>query len=219
MGGKGKNTITKCNDINNCMTIGSMLVLYYLWQGYYAKALSVINELRPSLQSLKISPMAQILWYMTESAYENATASFDASQKAAIKGLEIAQSSGVHTMDSALSSLQVYISINRGDLAAAADSLDKMASMTNAARGMDVAHHHHLISMTALHNGEFHSAVEHAQFALKMIIEKGAPFSQEAYRINLAQALLYSGEQEKPIAYLTEARSIARSMKNVLFRV
>lgn len=176
-----------------CLGAGS----YYQRIGDLAKINQVIGEIKEIAKSSSISLSKLILSKMARaSLYRFMTGDQELHLKFVNEGLEMSQTSGIYTWDHMLFSQGAVSCLDKGDLAGAGEFLRKMEPLIGSQPRSAFFYWFTSAQYYAL-LGELRQAVEHARIAQKLIVEIGYPFYEALSRLQMAELLHQTCENQK----------------------
>ena len=210
-----KGIVQYSSDISLRVMVGHHLLLYYLWwTGDRGKVRQLLAMLRPVIQGTGIPPLALIGLYSIEAASLWGTAAQDECMKAVNKGLEIAQSSGVHAMDFMLYAQGTWGALTSGNFSLAREFLCKIESILDKTRYLDASHYHFHEYFMAWHKGDVQRASEHAKYSYILACLSGSPWGIAVTHLEMGRALYEQGDRERAMDHLAKSRSIARTFQS-----
>lgn len=176
-----------------CMGAG----YYYQKIGDLAKINLVIREMEEIAKSPSISHSTLILSkVLRASLYRFMTGDQELHLKLVNEGLEMSQTSGIYTWDHILFSQRVAHCLDQGDLAGAGEFLRRMEPLI-ASRPRSAFFYRFTSAQYYALLGELRQAVEHARIGQKLIVEIGYPFYEALSRLQMAELLHQTGENQK----------------------
>lgn len=197
------------------MFIGYNLVMFWLRTCHIARAGIFTELLREEYLSPDVSDVQKLAWYRAMALYKFYVSSGRESLEFCKKGLELAETSGIHIYDSMLMGLGVYNGVAYGDFQGAADYLKRMSAMQNSPRSFDVMYYHHMASLVAAHQDRLADAIEHARTCLNISKKLGFKFQHfiqmYGYTYILAKAKKY-GEMQPLIDEMHEFSKLTNSV-------
>jgi LuxR family maltose regulon positive regulatory protein len=200
------------HDRELSILLGGYVIIYFLWRGDMIKAGGIIERLDPWAHSSDISPLVCILWLCAVALYHSVQGEIEACLKSVKEGLEIAQNTSLHRWDFLLSAQAARCSLVIGDLESAEIWITRMANTMHGHSHINGGFYQHLRANAAAQRGDWQQAVEHARTGLAMAIEAGVPFLEGHCRIDLARALLGSGDAVEWPGHLQIAYTIGQGM-------
>lgn len=209
--------LLESEDPNQRIRIGHHLLIYYTWWiGDLSRATLVMNTIRPLVKPERIAPLAFITWCTMEAAYHWFTASYESCLRAVETGLQTAEATGVHVFDFLLLIQGVFGALINNDTEQARVFLVRAAETLGPGRRLDTATYHYAAAIVALAHRDPLAALAHAQAAVALADETGAPFARAAYRIALSQALFECGGRlREALRHLAAARRLGRAMRSL----
>jgi DNA-binding SARP family transcriptional activator len=131
------------------------------------------------------------------------------------EGLEMSQTSGIYTWDHMLFSAGAVSCLDKGDLAGAGEFLRRMEPLI-ASRPRSAFSYRFTAAQYYALLGELRHAVEHARIAQKLIVEIGYPFYEALSRLQMAELLHQTGENQKASEQLKIAGEIVNQMGSLI---
>ncbi|KJS32976.1 MAG: hypothetical protein VR64_03380 [Desulfatitalea sp. BRH_c12] len=197
---------------------GTSLTIYYWWLGNYAMLDTIVKQLGSAAASPLASPLTAITYKWQEATWAAFCCASPALCLEAVReGLEIARSSGVHSLDFLLCGEGASGSLMKEDMDSAGSYLGRMASVMHGHNSQSL--YHFLFSWYAYLAGSRADAVVHAEQALALSVESGAIFPEAICRLAYANLLLESDMPVEAAAQIATARHIieATGSENLLF--
>ena len=201
-------------DINMRIGLGNHLVIYYLWYGYFPKAGTLIDTLRPLSRRKDNDPLTQQTWFVMEAMYSWFAADGKTCMEAVTKGLKNAEENGVHLLDQYLLAQGVYSGLTLEDPSAAYSCLEKMSHI-NSPRLMDKSLYHYQASSVDWHRGDLKRAIVHGEDAVKLAGETGSPLPHALCLIELALTHFDNEDHEEATLRINEACHVGRKMNGI----
>lgn len=207
-----RSVVLNARDVRTRMILGNQLLHYYTsWLGDLANARLLIEAVRRPVNAADVGPLARIAWCAMEAGYHFYMMAHEECLRAVNDGLATAEQTGARFMNSLLLSQGMIGSLTAGDLTTAARLLQSAAAMMSSGRQLDRAHYHFLVFLDAFYRKDTQHALTSAREAVALGDAAGVPFCQALYRLVLAHALYNRGDRREALAYLAQARRIARS--------
>lgn len=208
------NALRAATDPQQRLTLGKFVFFYYLFRGDLAKIGLIFTEVKPVVDSAQVSPLALLHQRLIETIYGWCTASHETARAALEQALEIGRSTGLHIWLCATYAQGVYLSLSAEDIATAESYLDKMQSLTNPKRRLDVAHYQYVRSGVALSKGDLQNALTYARASVANMEAVGGRFAAAAFRIGLAQILTSGGKHQEARRHFAQALEFARKFNS-----
>jgi LuxR family maltose regulon positive regulatory protein len=209
--------VEKTSDIGQRIMIGSYLSTYYMFMGSHSKLAFLQNLLRPQSRSAETAPLAEILWHSFEAVYYWLKVLPLDALASANHGIAKANSTGVHLVDFSLYTHGTYAALLAGDFQSADEYLGKLAAITNGNRRLELGYYYYARGFAALLREDFPAALLHAEKALRLTLEVGAPAPEAMCRIGLAQVHLELKNYKQAGVELAHAHRISSGMRSKWF--
>jgi DNA-binding SARP family transcriptional activator len=206
------------SDMGNSLRLlaGSYLSHYYYWIGDILQAGVVIDIMDELLKSVDLSPLDFMTVMMQKAVHGWFTADCKGCMEAVHQGLAAAEKSGVHLVDNWLLAQGVYAMLSLDDPGKATALLDRMKSVLNSQRSLDISHYYYLSSMYHLQKGDLELALRHSENSMRIARETGTPFPEGLNAITAAQICFETGDAAKAREFTLRAREIGREMHSHL---
>lgn len=207
-------------DIPTRVMVGHHLLFYHAWwSGDQGKASQLVDMLRQSVENKRATPLALIGWYAIEATYQwKMPASQEACLAAVKKGLEIAESSGIHMFDTLLYAQGAWGALTFGDLDLGREFLHKMQATLNPLRHADICQYHMQAFMEASLRGDRALAAEHAESSFAAGQATGAPFGIAVVHVVMGLARYAQGARKLAFTHLATASEMAEDMRSDLVK-
>ena len=201
-------------DRDLSVLVGGYLIVGLLWWGDTVKARGVIDRLVSWADLPDTSPVVFILWSCAVALYHSVQGETVACRRPVEAALGLAERTGLHAFDSLLHAQMARCCLIAGDLPGAEAWMSAMASTMRSHTHIQGSFYQHLKSNLAAQRGNWQQAVEHGRTGLAMAIEAGTPFPEAHCRIDLARALLGSGDHAEWTQHLVAAHTIGQAMNS-----
>jgi hypothetical protein len=185
-----------------------------MWTGLYGRAADLIGAMREAAGASGVSPFSLITLKNIETMYAMLTADAAACEKAMREGLEIVQTTGVHTWTFQLLVYGYGGALGSGNLAAAQALRKELETHTATAGRFNLCLYHHFEAWEAMLRRDLMGALQKEKAALRMAIEVGCPLFEVLCRLALAEILAECRDERKCIAHLQTLRDIVRGIDN-----
>jgi len=201
-------------DPNLKIFVGLLCSLTLMWTGLYAKAQALIEAMRRFAAAPGVSPFSQLTLKNVEAMYFMLTAQREPCLRASDEGLEIAQSTGVHTWSFQLLVYAYGGALAGQDLDAAAALARKLEPHAPTAGRFNLCLYHHFQAWEAMLRKDLMRALQQERVALRMAMEVGCPYFEVLCRLALAEILAECGDERRSIAHLQELRPQVEAVNN-----
>jgi DNA-binding SARP family transcriptional activator len=161
-----------------------------------------------------VSPFSQLTLKNVEAMYCMLTAQREPCLRASEEGLEIAQTTGVHTWTFQLLVYAYGGALAGQDLDTAAALARKLEPHAAAAGRFNLCLYHHFQAWEAMLRKDLMRALQQERVALRMAVEVGCPYFEVLCRLALAEILAECGDERKCIAHLQELRPLVEAVNN-----
>src|SRR4051812_47309634 len=172
------------------------VICYWISRGHVARSRAIFDELHASLPNdeLELGRLWRIAVEATLSWHE---ADYGRSRRLVAKGLALAQTSGIRSMDAMLIGARAYCELIACDLDSAAKSLAEARASTDETEMVRIGHQHYLEGWKAFLDHDLPAAHAHAVAADRLAMQGGFGVGIIAARLALAQTLYERGEREE----------------------
>lgn len=201
-------------DANLRMFVGLLAALSILYTGHFARAWSLIEQMRQISAHEGVTPFSLLTLKTLETTCFMLGAECEPCLRAAGEGLELARATGVSEWR-----FQILVSAYGGalggqDMAAAARLLKELEARSGGAGRLNLCMFHYCQAWDAMLRHDAMRALQQGRAALRMAVEVGCPFYEALCRLALAQILAECGDEAKCIAQLRQMRAIVRGIDN-----
>jgi LuxR family maltose regulon positive regulatory protein len=191
------------------------LAIYRIYVGDFQKAWSAIESVQQLAPSRDASPLALMGAKRAEAFFYNRKGeSHERCSKAVFDGLELCRKTGAHVMDHMLLAQVISSALNTGDCITAGNFLKKMALFLGSLKPWEKWTYHLLRGREGLARGNLEQASLHAELALKISTEVGAPFSLVNCHLVKAHVMHELGKNQQAAEHLAQAFIMARRIKS-----
>jgi len=211
---KASAMIRECKDIQVRLQATLYLFLYFIWIGDFPRARGIVESTREWISSSTSYPQRSILFALFEARLHCGVAQFDDSIRSGVRGLEIANASGIHLWDFLLLGEETSAFLGRGDLDSASACLRQMAPFLGTDQKYNQAFFHHLSSWHAALKGDIPLALSLEETADALVTDCGAPCGIALGNLYMARLEDEIGKTEDAANHLEKAERIARGMKS-----
>ena len=157
---------------------GSYLFHYLSWTGDMCQARIVIDITREIMKTFEPTPLVFVTNKVNEALYRWFSGDLKGCLENVAQGLAVAERNGVHMHDNLLMAQEVYAKLSLSDPGSAGAVLEKMKSVLNSNRHLDISHYNYLQSVHHLHTGNLDLALRHIMEALRASQATGTPFPE-----------------------------------------
>lgn len=196
-------------DRDISLLLGGYAIIWLLWRGETAKARGVIERVGPWADPA--SPIVYILWSCALGLYHSVQGDTEPCRTAIEAGLAVARRSGLQGFDFLLMAQMARCCLVAGDTADAEKWLAAMGGSMGSHRQVTGAFYCHLHGNAAGQRGNWLQALEFARSGMRMAEESGMPVLVAHCHIDLARALLGSGDAQEWATHIGEAEVIAQA--------
>ncbi len=201
-------------DPNLRMFVGLLCSLTLMWTGLYGKARALIDAMRAIAGAEAVTPFSRLTLTNVEAMYCMLTADRAGGLAAMRAGLELAETTGVHTWTFQLLANGYGAALGEGDLEAAAELAARLEGRAAGAGRFNLCLYHHFRAWEAALRRDLMRALQEERLALRMAIEVGCPYFEALCRLALAETLAECGDERKCIAQLQQLRPIVEGINN-----
>lgn len=196
----------KTEDPTRRISIGSNLVLYFLWTGRFNESEALIATLAPGLQSAKMAPLPYLMWLRSEALHYFYVTRPEQGLETLRKGLRIAGETGIHTIDLMFYGTGIYHAAVIGDAVLAREFLDKMSTALEPGSCYAAIYHATQSGLAFLMQEKPVEAVAMTEKGLRLAAEAGVPLIVFAYQAQMAFILLETNNLSRARPYLDNLR-------------
>ncbi|HTP29598.1 MAG TPA: hypothetical protein VMK12_28525, partial [Anaeromyxobacteraceae bacterium] len=176
-----------CGDPRLRLMVGRPLALYYAWWGAdLPKARILLKALRDLVVGNADNPGVAISWLIADANLQRRLGRPDACIETVDRALAMAAENGLRLWNPFLVSLRCWATMMKGDLDAAGQALEQMASQLEGATRLARCASHYAASILARWKGEHHAAREHGRLAVDLAIASGVPLAEARCRLEWA---------------------------------
>jgi hypothetical protein len=169
------------------------------------RARAAAIEFAPLACSAETSPPQRVAWSWSHAMHYSSLADFARWREANLKAQALAAEAGLGYMLGVLRLFEAWASLASGDLAAAAELLDRLADEIDRARPNDIALYHFLLSWLALLRERPRTALEHARKSVEIARELASVGPVICSLGAYSRALAECGETGRAVAVAREA--------------
>ncbi len=190
------------------------LTPYYLWTGEIFQIGTFVKRLEEGVTKSNIR--VQLNWLIWKTFYEANVGAADESLQAAMKGLELAASTGAHEGDFQLIGYAIIGQLGVGNVGVARSLLNRMAQLPLSGQ-VNEAMYSHFVFMVALHEGDLQRAATDAAKAVRLANSCSLDVGSISYSVGLAFANLALGNTDEVVRLLNYAKPKALAMRSKLY--
>ena len=192
------------------------LALHYIFIGDFAKAWENVKLIQEFIKRKECNHLCIIASRLREAIYYVFMAQSEQCLKVVSEILKIAQSSGIHILDSRFLGFAAAASLTSGDISEAKIFLQKMSLELKSDSYFDTSFYYFLSSWNAILQGDIPLALTNQERALADSVRCGSPLPDANYHLGMAQILHERREYKKSVFHLTLARHIGSQMKSLI---
>ena len=190
---------------------GTYLLMWHALLGQPSRAAPVLRLLEHHLQTAQAEPLLQLNAYAGIAFFHWLSGTPTAALAIIQDALRLAQTTGLYLLDSQLFIHAAAASLTSGDLDAAEEWLDRLASTTSPLQPFDAGFHHYLACWLALLRADLPAAMEHLAHSEKLGAGLGLWFVHASLLQARAQIMLQmnnpAGAAEPVACLLAMARA------------
>ncbi len=206
------------SNIEACTRAYTNCAVHYIWKGRFDECGLLIDEMKRMIDAQPVSPLRFLVFNHTKAMFYNTSAETQQQALRAVsEGLDEAERTGVHVIDSLFYNQGVIASLSGVDLAQATEFLLKLEKTLHRGSRTHVANYHYLSAYHQLMTGERHRAVVSAGENLRLAREAGVPFSEIIARLALSHALNAAGDQDEAERELASAWPVIMATSSFYF--
>jgi len=188
--------------------------LYFLWKGEYYKNAMFLESAEAAMPENVPSPFTVIRFKMMKGIHYWVTAQYDAARATLSEGLDLADKSGFHVLDSLLWSFTAAADMASGTGNAEAALKHQMTASHEAGNVLGMYFHHINAAWLALLKGNPSLAAENMEVIAPGVARMGAPYYKALWDIGMAQVAFALGRAGDAKNYIQEAHRISRTVKS-----
>ncbi len=188
--------------------------LYFLWKGEYHKNAMFLESVESSMRGNMPSPFAAIRFRMMQGIHYWVTAQYDSARATLSQGLDLADKSGFHVLDSLLWSFIAAADMASGTGNAEAALRHQVTTSHESEHALCMYFHHINAAWHALLNGNPSRAAENMEVIEPGVARMGAPYYRTLWHIGTAQACFELGRHREAKNHVRTAYHISRTMKS-----
>jgi ATP/maltotriose-dependent transcriptional regulator MalT/DNA-binding SARP family transcriptional activator len=196
---------------------GTYLLMRHALAGEPSRATPVLRMLEHVLHSPQAEPVLQLNAQTAIAFFHWLSGSPAAALTTIDDALRLAQTTGLHLLDSQLFIHAAAASLTAGDLDAAEEWLDRLASTTSPLQPFDAGFHHYLACWLALRRADLPAAMEHLVHSEKLSTGLGLWFVDASLLQARSQILMQMGNTASAAEPAGRLYSLARANRSHLF--
>jgi len=204
--------VNRSSDLSVKTRTLQSLASHYIFEGNLSKAALIIDSFHEITRSPDISPQLLILLKMLESIYYWMSGLFEECRKAAIRGLDIAASTGVHLWDAFLLGHAAAGALSKGDTAEARVFLKKISPTLQWIPTWGREYYHVLAGWAYFLEGDFPNALSHAESSVAFSAEAGMVLTEAFDHLGKTFVLVESMRGKEARDQIKLVRKKARSL-------
>ena len=196
--------------LNFRLSAASILFNYYNWKTKGDTADSLIARVTPWLADPHASPVSQVWWRVHLAFNHQILGRYAAARRTMDEAEAIARENGLRSLLFEIYYAEVAPVASTSDVQASVAALDKLRTVLNPSRRMDVAYFKFQESTVRMVEGRTHEAVAAAAEAVAIGRAAGLPPMQVPhFLVRHAMCLLQTGDTDAALARYEEAASLA----------
>ncbi|MCG6551368.1 MAG: hypothetical protein L7F77_03500, partial [Candidatus Magnetominusculus sp. LBB02] len=215
--GQALQILRNSQNIEQLMSLGYTICMYYLWSGRTYKAGVVIDILSPVVEKSQGHILSRMMFLRTKALYLCYAALYKQSQQLIDESLEIGEKYDIHLLDKILYNLSIYNSLSVGNIDLAEQYLKKMEYMITGVHNYAQYLYHHLASLVFVSREDYSSAIEHMELAIQLVSESGSYWVSGIYTYMLAYVLIEAAEYDKARQIIKELNNFQTAQEPNLF--
>ncbi len=212
---KVKSALTKIPDLFARIRYGSMLFLYYSWNGDFFNAGMLADMFHALVRSGDTPLPTRLLGYVMECTYLWNRGDTDACLREMEEALAIAHADTIHIVDRFLLGAGLHASLINGDVKTAANIIKRMEDTVNPFYRFALSNYHFLLGWYRILAGDPSGAHQYAEEGLVLAREAGVPYVQALHHLELAYLNIGDGRYREASSQLAHAHSIAVGMRSM----
>ncbi len=209
---RAHSVLPRISNVNIKTQVLHCLLMHHILLGELQTAWPLLGLFRELLRMSDISPLIAITMKFDESLYHLSMAEFEQCEKCVREALELASTTGVHTMDSFLLANRAACLLDSGDLERADLFLEEMAASLDHSSNLGRQFYHLLQTWKFLIMGDFSNSLLQGQIALKYALGLGAARTEAYQHIVCAFALHGLKRDSEAREHLSKCYVFARSI-------
>lgn len=213
---EAENIVLYSKNVENRIFTACSIILYYLWTGALFKAGVIVDILSLPVRNIDTYPVLRLMYLITEALYYYYKLAPGKVLKIVDEGLNIAEQTGFHLMDTVFSGLSVFISLVEGNSGAAEDKLKKIHVFMGRNQSYSWFYYQ-IISLVEVSKGNFPAAIECGRRSMEMVQKTGGIFPIGLNKYVLAYVLVKAGRYDEAIVQLKDISKLEAMTKSELF--
>jgi DNA-binding SARP family transcriptional activator len=208
--------LDSCRDPVQSVMLGGALMHYHLWRGKLVEVGAVLRRIEPDLALTDLPPLVAVNLYSYASSYYWCAGEGERCLALVRRGLELAETSGVHVRDAVLAGAGIYGALAVGDPPLAKAMLGKLRTATRPNSCLEQGHYHFVLGLDAVATGDCEAAIGHLRTAAEFTGRSGVLFPHTLTLACLAHALYRMGADEEAGGLRKHARQMADRIGNAM---
>lgn len=192
--------------------IGAYLALYHLMSGNFSGAETEVGALRKLAQAHGAPAIARVLGRAAEALYYWRVGQFEECIEVVSEGLKVAGNTGVHLWDWLLLGQGVSSALSMGNFEKAEEFLKDMAP--DYPHRLEVCYYRYLAAWGAYLQGDYTTALQHAEKSLEAATEIGVPYFEGLAHMALAIVHQALNDPVTAATLVNEALNISSRIKS-----
>jgi DNA-binding SARP family transcriptional activator len=187
------------------LLLGCSLMNSYNYVSGIQKATVIFKSLQQLSRKANIAPLPQLLWHLQEENYFWLTGDFQSCYQAILCGVNVAQESGVHLLDSYILAHGVFtgIAFNRPEMTKS--YMEKFSKVKHSPRLLDKSLYHYTEASIEWYEKDFQKSMEHSKVAIEFAEAAGAPWPLSFCLVDYALTLFDVGRYEEAKSFHKQA--------------
>jgi LuxR family transcriptional regulator, maltose regulon positive regulatory protein len=210
-------TVARSNaDVRQRQLIYHHLAYSYLVVGDWTRLLEALEAMRKTLGNAESDPVPHLLCMVAESDYAWTRAEAPLCERLAVKGLALAEKTGVHILDNRFWGAHVMEGLVSGDLVKAETSLEKIRERLPYSILFDRWLYGFMATWIAFLKDDYSTARGHAEESARLGERGAVPFAVTLDHLCLAQVYQELGDMQQAQDQLEKAHAVNRQIKSDL---
>ena len=191
--------LASAGDCNQTVLAGFSLMNYYNWTGNTASQTLVVRHVEPLLSDVRLSPVSLAYWMWGHAGFALRCGALSQARALIDESLELARASGL-AVASVIRRHRIGYLLTAGDLAGAEAELKALESESRLEPYFETK------AWLALLRGDIDEALNEAETALRLAIERGRAYYRIFDLVLLARICAEAGALERARRYVREYR-------------
>ncbi len=206
--------LVEAKDPDLRIKLANDLALHYSWVGDFEAHRRVVEIVRESSEGEVLNPLSRLLLGLSRGTLLWLSGNAVEAEVVAAEMLSVAETWGIHYMDTYSQALRIYARGTHGDLVGMGEALQEMQKCASPQRRLDLAHYHYLMGWYKSLCGEFAHAVAHARQGLELATQTSVQMPIALCQLGLGKALAQTGEYVQAHGLLDKVMTFAQEISS-----